>query len=352
MKQTPITVLLVDDSPIALVILKRMLSGWPEIKVVGAALNGKQAIEMIPDHEPDVICTDLNMPIMDGFQFIKEVMTNYPRPILVVSNAVQKENTDNIFRSLEAGAIDVFPKPRGGMGLRSNYNPLTIKLIKKITALSKLNMNLLSPKNARSRPRTSRKPSVATRSYVKMVCIGGSIGGPKAIQKILSSLPPNFPAPISGVIHISEGFLPQFISWVSKKSFLNVKIAEVGEVPRAGFVYFPPENKHLEFDADGGFFFGRRLPHLGRRPSISVTFNSAAERFKRKTVGVLLTGIGKDGVDGMASISKAGGITIVQDEKSSLSFETSRKIVGMGAIKHILPLDLIAPTLKNLIKVV
>lgn len=350
MEAVPISVMLVDDSPIALAILKRMLATTQEIKVIGTALNGKQALDMIPELQPDVICTDLHMPLMDGFQFTNEVMAKHPRPILVISSAVQEEDRDNVFRVLEAGAIEVFPKPRGGLGLKSDYHPLTNELIDKIRVLAKVNV----AHKSRKTPTKTQAPSpsqnkITPNSKIEIVTIGASTGGPNALQSILCKLPANLPVPIVCVLHLSEGFLPQLMHWLKSKCALPIEVAELGQKPKPGVIYFPPDNKHLQFNEAGQFVSERRLPLMGHRPSITITFNSIADQFGSKAVGILLTGMGKDGVEGMQSIAQKGGVTIVQDEKSSVVFDMSKQAIESGASQYVLSLDEIADTLARLV---
>jgi len=191
----PIPILLVDDSTVCLTILKRMLSQTPLVKVVGEATNGKEALDLIPVANPQVICTDLEMPEMDGLQFTKEIMARFPRPILVISDYVHRENQYNIFQLLEAGAIDVFPKPRGES--QSEYVAQSQSLIEKIQVLSGV---VVIPR-VTSYPQTRRTSRVSLSTHQKqfdarVIVIGASTGGPQALQVILSRLPRNFSLPI------------------------------------------------------------------------------------------------------------------------------------------------------------
>jgi two-component system, chemotaxis family, protein-glutamate methylesterase/glutaminase len=178
-----------------------------------------------------------------------------------------------------------------------------------------------------------------------MLAIGASTGGPQALHKILSQLPNNFPVPIVCIQHISIGFLQGLIDWLSAECQLKVKIAEDGELPMPGYIYFAPEKHHLEFNSFGRMIYSN-LPAIdGHCPSVSATFRSAAKFYGSNLVGVLLTGMGRDGAAGMQDIFRSGGVTIAQDEQSSVVFGMPKEAIALGAVKQILPVDDIAPLL-------
>ena len=368
MSRPPIRVLLVEDSPIALVILKRMLGSSPEIEVVGTAKGGKEALALIPQLQPNVICTDLNMPQMNGLEFTREVMARFARPILVVSAAVQKADNENVFKLLQAGAVDVFPKPAAG--LASDYERSRLELINKIKVLSGVTVftqhrkepSALGGVSAGSKTASAKEQLSAqklknesyTRASItsgktpaKILAIGASTGGPQALHTIISNLPASFPVPVICIQHISEGFLQGLIDWLAGKSPMPVKIAPEGELPRAGNIYFAPERHHLEFNSQGRFIYADAPPMSGHRPSVTTTFNSVAKFYGRASAGVLLTGMGRDGADGMQAIAQAGGLTIAQNEASCVVFGMPKEAIALGAAQHILPINDIAPMLLN-----
>jgi len=344
-----IRVLLVDDSPIVLHILQRLLSRSPEIQVVGTAADGREALELVPSLNPDVICTDLYMPVMDGLAFTREVMANYPRPILVVSVAVEP-GSPNIFRLLEAGAVDIMPKPRDI--LTGDLDKVANELASKIRILAGVHV-FRRNNNARGAPfaKLAPKPTVIPRPQtpVRMVVIGASTGGPQALHEILAHLPASFPVPIVCVQHIGSNFLSEMVTWLNEVSPLPVRKAAHGETPQAGVVYFAPEDAHLELDDGGRFALSLAAPLDGHRPSVTVTMRAAARCFGAGAVGVLLTGMGRDGAEGMASIAAADGITIAQDEASSVVYGMPKQAVELGAVLYILPLEQIAPALEAML---
>ncbi|NJP10912.1 MAG: chemotaxis-specific protein-glutamate methyltransferase CheB [Leptolyngbyaceae cyanobacterium RU_5_1] len=343
----PIRVLLVEDSPVAVVILRRILDASPQIEVVGVAYTGVEALDLIPTVQPDVICTDLHMPQMDGFEFTVQVMSRYPRPILVISASVQEEDTHHVFRLLEAGAVDIFPKPLAGLtGDDQDFSRILIDKIQVLSGIKvfKKKQRLPSP----PRQRAIAYPSgFAADGYpkFKILVVGTSTGGPPALQVLFSQLPTDFPIPVICVQHICLGFLQGFIDWLSGSCQLPIQIAQLGASPLPGHIYFPPEDHHLELDHKGQFLCLKSPSVDGHRPSVTVTFQSVAEVYGRKTIGILLTGMGRDGADGMQAIAQAGGFTIAQDEDTSIVFGMPKEAIKLGAVQQILPIQAIAPTL-------
>ncbi len=343
----PIRVLLVEDSRIALVILKRILDTSPEIEVVGEAHNGLEALTLIPKVEPDVICTDLHMPQMDGLEFTFQVMELYPRPILVISVSVQKDDVKHVFELLEAGAVDIFPKPTAG--LAADNELFKRELINKIKILSGVRVfrkKRKSPSQVNNLE-ADNFSDYAYKSYIKpkIVVIGASTGGPQALKEIFTQLPADFPVPVICVQHICFGFLEGFIDWLATSCRLTIQIAQVGDMPKPGKIYFPAEQMHLELDAWGRFICSDSPPVAGHRPSVTVSFESVAKFYGKATVGILLSGMGRDGADGMQAIAQAGGFTIAQDEATSVVFGMPKEAIILGAAKQILPIQAIAPRL-------
>lgn len=347
--QSPIRVLLVDDSAVTLAVIRRILAGAPEIHVAGTAANGKEALDMIPALQPDVICTDLHMPLMGGLEFTRQVMERFPRPILVLSVSVQKEQTDNIFRLLEAGAIDVMAKPREpampGNELDARELVTKIKVLAGVVVIRRRRKE----SSLKATAAASDDLPVIEAAAPDMIGIGASTGGPQAFKEILSHLPGSLPVPLLCVQHISEGFLQGMVDWLAEECPLKIVTAETGIVPRPGTVYFPREGTHLVLDGQGRLECSY-APHIdGHRPSISITFKSLARQFGWRAAGVLLTGMGRDGVDGMAAIARAGGTTIAQDEDSSIIFGMPKEAITADAARYVLPLPKIAPALLRLL---
>jgi two-component system, chemotaxis family, protein-glutamate methylesterase/glutaminase len=359
----PIKLLLVEDSPVATIVLKRIFDAAPEIQVVGTARNGLEALKLIPKLQPEIICTDFHMAEMNGLEFTQEVMKKYPLPILVISASVQADDTQNVFQLLKAGALDVFPKPIGG--LASDYDGLANELIAKIKILSGVKVftrhhkpgelkksekpvktHQLPSRNSHLTVPNSQLPAAKFKSQtIKLLALGASTGGPQALHSIISQFPANLPVPVICIQHISEGFLQGLVNWLGSESKLPVKIAPFGEFPQPGIVYFPPEKRHLELDSQGRFVYSEMPAEGGHCPSVTVTFKSVANFYGSAAAGVLLTGMGRDGAAGMLAIARLGGLTIAQNEASCVVFGMPKEAIALGAAQHVLPASAIAPLL-------
>jgi two-component system chemotaxis response regulator CheB len=346
--KSPIRVLLVDDSIITLAILKRILASNPEIQVVGTATNGQEALDIIPALQPDVICTDLHMPVMDGLELTRAVMKKFPRPILVLSVSVQKGQVSEIFKLLEAGAIDVMAKPLGEVGLE--YGLDARELISKIKIIA----GVVVIRKHRKEPYATAPPSGNIMPLIKavplrIIGIGASTGGPQAFQEILTHLPGNLPVPVICVQHISEEFMQGLVDWLAPQCQLKLVTAETGIEPQPGTVYFSRGGSHLIIDSQGKLECSNGSVYDGHRPSVSVTFKSLAQHYGSEAAAVLLTGMGRDGVEGMQAIARAGGTTIAQDEESSVVFGMPKEAIAANVVRYVLPLHKIAPALLTLL---
>lgn len=340
-QKAPVTVLLVDDSPIALAVLQRVLATSSEIKVVGSARSGREALEMIPKCNPAVVCTDLHMPDMDGLELTKKILELYPRPVLVVSASTQPDDTYNVFRLLEAGAIDVIPKPVAG--LDADYEQMGRELISKIKVLS--GVFVFRRRTSEVHP-ASVTPAAASAGSPRIIVIGASTGGPQVLQQILAPLPADFPIPIICIQHIAHGFLDGFADWLRSHVRMKVMNAHEQEWPKGGVIYFPSEGRQLEIGSNGAFVIGGMEPVGGHTPSITVTMRSVAAYYKGGAVGILLTGMGNDGAEGMSAIVRAGGYTIAQSKESCTIFGMPKQAIDLGAARTVLSPDEIVTRLK------
>lgn len=355
-----IRVFLVDDSPVALAVLKRMLAQAQDIEVIGTAGDGQEALARIPDLQPDVICTDLNMPRLNGLELTRRIMADRPTPILVISIAVQQEDAQNVFELLRAGAVDVFPKPRQGL---SADDAIAQELINKVRVVSGV-VAFTRKLDGGPASGTARTDAAGSNAFgasapgaskfssgagdMRLVAMGASTGGPQAYLSVLSALPENFPLPVLCVQHISLGFLDGLVEWLNRQCALKVVIAQNGQKPEPGYIYFPPEDAHLELDPGGALISSRGPQYHGFRPSVTVLFESVARVCGSRALGVLLTGMGDDGAAGLKAMRDAGGVTIAQDEKTSTVYGMPREAARLGAAAHILPLPEIGPALKKI----
>ena len=330
---SPIRVLLVEDSLLQLRIIRSVLDADPHTAVVGTALNGVEALNVLPVLKPDVICTDYHMPVMDGLEFIERAIKLYPCPILVLSISVQPDQVDNIFKLLSAGAIDVMAKPRVNGGLIGNEDGK--KLVERIRILNGVRYIRKANKHPSFYAGTSRR--LGNTSTPKMIVMGASTGGPQALEVLLPRLKSHFPIPIVCIQHISQGFLNGMITWLSSLTSLVIGIGKAGEFPLPGHLYFPPEGQHLTFANNGSFVLS--LPEVSDTycPSIDLLFRSAAKVFDSAVLGVLLSGMGRDGAAGMKSIFDCGGDTIAQDEESSIIYGMPAVALHAGVVCNVQP---------------
>lgn len=332
----PIRVLLVDDSPTALAMLGRMLEGVPDIRVVATAQNGSEALAAAQRHDPAVVITDLYMPVMDGLEFTKRLMSTAPRPILAVSVAVREPGSPQAFRLLEAGAVDLFPKPSAGTP--EEFEARRQELIRKIRILSGVrvfrkhaDMGVVTDASSEWSGLRGSLPQTA-----RVVVIGASTGGPQALCGLFSQLPAEFPVPVVGVQHISTGFLQGLVDWLRGRCPLRFVMLKEPSRPLPGTVYFPPEDRHVLVDARGVLTPSDAAPVGGHRPSISLAMESAARAFGRDVVAALLTGMGEDGVDGLEAVHRAGGFTMAQDPASSVVYGMPARAVERGVVHRTL----------------
>lgn len=355
MTSPAIRVMLVDDSPLALAVLERILVASPDIKVVGTCRNGQEALDRIDSLNPDVVCTDFQMPIVNGLELTREIMARSPRPVLVVSAMVGNRSSSTVFSLMEAGALDVLLKPEldpnmkasGSSELASKIRILAgVKVFRRHGAGKDRALLSEKPPLAPRTPETVAAPK-PTAGY-KIVAIGASTGGPQAFQRILSALPSNFPLPIVCVQHIAQGFLGGLVEWLKMSSSLPVEIARPGFTANPGTVYFAGEEGHLQIGPKG-FVRSWEAPEAGHRPSVTVMMNSVAKNYGTHAIGVLLTGMGSDGAAGLQAIRSAGGLTVAQDEESCVVYGMPKAAVALGPVHHILPLDRVAPALLRIV---
>ncbi|MBF0265913.1 MAG: chemotaxis-specific protein-glutamate methyltransferase CheB [Gammaproteobacteria bacterium] len=354
MKTTPskIKVLIVDDSVLTLTILKSILEQSPDFNVVAMARNGREALSILETTDVDVISLDLHMPVMDGYEMTKILMAKRPKPILVTSISVQENKSTNIFKLLEAGAIDVFPKPEKGFEFGSVQ---ALAYINKLRLISKVRVfKHRSPMNdndeekkqygheVKINPNSYLNQSQQSKSNLitnnpELVAIGGSTGAPEVFSTILSSLPKNYPLPILCVQHISEGFINSMIEWLDSKCKLKVKLAEQGEKIQKGYVYFPKDGYHMTLTSQSYINLTRQGDKVnGHMPSIDVLFESLHSHHSKQTIAIILTGMGKDGAYGINALARDGAITIAQDKSTSAVYGMPLEALKLGLIKFVM----------------
>jgi two-component system chemotaxis response regulator CheB len=329
---------------------KYLLDSDEEIVIVGIANNGKEAVELAQRKLPDVILMDIHMPQMDGFEATRIIMENNPVPIVIMSASHNVKDTQVIFRAMEAGAVALANKPKGlnSPDHESSAKELiqTLKLMSEIKVIRR--RSIAKPKPDINMPKLMLKPAVGP-VPVRIVAVGASAGGPPVLQAILSSIPIEFPAPLLIVQHIAGGFIEGLIEWLQVCTKCPIHLAIHEEMPVQGHIYFAPDNYQMGVGKSGRIILSSDTPENGSCPSISFLFRSVSEVYGREAVGVLLTGMGRDGADGLKLMRDKGAITIVQDQASSLVHGMAGEAIKLNAAMYELHYDDIAPTLLNLL---
>jgi len=325
-----VKVLVADDSALFRDLLCRLLQEDPGFEVVATAADGDAAAAAARTFLPDVVTIDLHMPDADGFSGIARIMAETPRPILVLAGSPTEAAT---FKALSLGALDVMGKPAPEEDLAA-YGSLLRSRLKLLSGV-KVIRHLRGLKAA---PRAAARLGQGKR---ELVVIGASLGGPRALAQILRSLPADLPVPLAVVQHIADGFTDGLAGWLDQESPLEVRTAADRDVLRPGRVLLAPSGCHLVV-ADGYVRLSDEPPVDTFRPSVNVLFASAARVYGPRCCGVLLTGMGRDGAEGLMALKRAGAGTLAQDEASSAVFGMARAAIEAGAVDRVLPLDDIA----------
>jgi two-component system chemotaxis response regulator CheB len=344
-----IRVLVVDDSPVARELLIHILDSDAGIQVIGSAANGREAVEFVMRNKPDIITMDIHMPEMDGFEATQTIMETNPVPIVIVTGSADMRELEASFRAIEVGALTVRQKPQaiGHPDHEKNAKNLlmTVKLMSEIRVVRRW------VRTAERRPLLQRELAgevVVQPAVVKVVAIGASTGGPPVIEKILVGLPNNFPAPVLIVQHMAEGFIRGFAEWLGQRSSLPVHVPCDGSMTQPGHVYIAPDGVQMRMDAAGRISCRCESLENGLRPSVSYLFRSTAEVFGKNAIGVLLTGMGRDGAVELKLMKARGAVTIAQDEESSVVYGMPGEAVRLEAARYVLPADKIATVLTSI----
>ena len=346
--RTEVRVLIVDDSAVVRRVLKTLLETDPDIRVIGMAADGGEAVELTAQLRPDVVTMDLVMPGMDGLEATARIMAHYPTPVLFFSSYFDREGMHSRFDALAAGALDVVEKPT--LMPDEQWTAQAGALARKVKTLAKVPVVAHirgAHVQARQRPDPSR-PGRMGGASVDVVGIGVSSGGPRVLEELLSSLPPALTLSVIIVQHMAEGFLAGLIDWLQQRCPVPMKVAEEGDliVPRR--VLFAPDGKHLIVRQGGRVHLSDADPVMGHRPSVDVALTSLAKVYGARAAGMLLTGMGSDGAHGLLAIRQAGGVTMVQNEESCVVFGMPRAAIEIGAAQRVLPTAGLIDSLKRL----
>ncbi|MBI3597482.1 MAG: chemotaxis response regulator protein-glutamate methylesterase [Nitrospirae bacterium] len=335
-----IKVLIVDDSAFYRQTILGILKTSPRLDVIGAVPNGSEAIRFVSRSKPDVITLDLEMPTMDGFTFLRWLMTNMPLPVVVISS---RSESNNVFKALEWGAVDFIAKPTQRASLE--IMNLRAELVSKVETAATISSDKLRLKH-KTASIEAAVPVVPAggrdTGSVRVVAIGASTGGPPAVQSIITKLPKDFPAAVIVAQHMPPGFTLYFAERLGKFALLPVKEAASSDRLEPGRVYISPGGYHMQLHSTpNGVQIGlkSRTDSDKYAPSVDQMMISAAEIYGDKVLGILLTGMGSDGKLGMRTIKEKGGATIAEAEETCVVFGMPKEAIGVGVVDKVLPLN-------------
>jgi two-component system, chemotaxis family, protein-glutamate methylesterase/glutaminase len=346
-----IRVLVVEDSPTVREFLLQILCSDADIEIAGTAETGEEALDVVARARPDVITMDLHMPRMNGFDATRRIMESHPTPIVIVSGTVDITETAQAFRAIEAGALAVLQRPQGTG--HPEYEKTAAELVRTVKLMSEVKVVRRWP---RSRPLavppdvsacTEFRREVAP-TQISLVAIGASTGGPPVLQTILAALPGDFSLPVLIVQHIAPGFVQGFADWLAQSSSLPVQIPVQGQPVLPGHVYIAPDGYHMAVGPQGQIHLNTDGPENGLRPSVSHLFRSVARSYGARSVGVLLTGMGKDGAWELKLMKEQGAVTVVQDKETSVVHGMPGEAIKVGGATYVLPPEKIGMALTSL----
>ena len=341
-----VRVVIADDSLVAREMLAQILSTDPAIEVVGQAKDGEEAVDMVGRLRPDLVTMDIHMPKLDGLKATEKIMAFTPTPILVVSSSVHGEGMGRAFDALNLGALEVIKKPEPKDW--AELDTIGREVIRKVKVLS--NVRVITHIRGR-RDRTVSEgpiPVVPGSKGRSLVAIGSSTGGPSALLSVLGGLPADFPVPVVIAQHIAEGFIPGLVSWLDSGCKLKVVAAQDGQRIEPGTAYFAPTGMNMVVD---GHAVRYREPLFSQLyiPSADTLFESVARSHGKSAVGVILTGMGADGAEGLKLLRNTGAATIAQDEATCTVYGMPKAAVDIGAASQVLPVQKIATAVEELI---
>lgn len=338
-----IKILIVDDSPFMRRVIADRLTEVPGFEVVGTARNGKEALNLIPKLNPSIVTLDIEMPGMNGLDTLQVIKKEFNIPVIMLSSLSGKEIT---IQALELGAVDFIEKPQN-LRNRDNHDFKT-DIEKKINALFDPDIHQMFPETKKD---CSKKRSAVRNETIKVqaIVIGASTGGPKALLSMIRQFPENLPVPVFIVQHMPKGFTASFAKRLDAESAVEVLEAKDGMAVQNGKIYLAPGDSHMRIDREQIRLTSEDKIH-GVRPAVDHLFESAAQAYKNGLIGIILTGMGRDGSNGMSEIKKNGGYTIAQDQESSVVYGMPGNAVQAGVIDEIADLKTVPAIIKRILR--
>ncbi|MEN3008249.1 chemotaxis response regulator protein-glutamate methylesterase [Pseudothermotoga sp.] len=346
MAQEKIKVVVVDDSAFMRMVLKDIIDSQPDMRVIGVAKDGLEALQVIEEKKPDVVTLDVEMPRMNGIEALRQIVQRYPVRVIMVSSLTE-EGADITITALSIGAVDFLTKPSGSTSL--TFREVADELVQKIR-----NSMLIDPKRAVSKLTfKSITPVVKKISLTeRAIVIGSSTGGPRSLDAIIPALPANFPAPIFLVQHMPPLFTKSLAMRLNSISKIPVKEAEDGETVRRGVVYVAPGDFHMgvkTVNSNVQIYLDKSEKINNVRPAVDFTLMKVAEIYKSNTIAVILTGMGRDGAKGAFKVKYYGGKVVAEHESTCVVYGMPKAVVEEGYADYVLPADRIAEKLVELV---
>jgi two-component system chemotaxis response regulator CheB len=348
MSHQKIDVLVVDDSKVARLLLVQLLQSDPGIRVIGEVKDGQSALDFVQEQRPDVVLMDIHMPVLDGFETTRRMMETRPVPIIICSATTDPGEVATTFRLMEAGAVACVEKPVAPG--HADFERLVANLLQTVKLMSEVKVVRRWPRLRSSPPAPRVIRANHAPGETRFIGMGASTGGPPVLQAILSNLPREFSVPILIVQHIAPGFLPGLVEWLNQTTGRPVHTGSHGVHPIPGHVYLAPDNAHMGIGRGGEIQLTRTAPENGLRPAISYLFRSLSQVCAPNAIGVLLTGMGKDGAAELKLMKDHGAPTIAQDRESSVVHGMPGEAIALGGAAHVLPADRIADALVALVQ--
>ncbi len=339
-----IRVLLVDDSSLTRGLLRAFLEDDEDIEIVGEAGNGREAVKLARELRPNLVTMDLEMPVMNGMQAIEEIMATRAVPILVVSSVA---NAHNAYEAVAHGALEVIAKPEYDAKAAAEF-VAKVKMLAGVPVITHIRSRLKGKENSCAPLSSSAHPPLLAShenvpaGYSRIFAIASSLGGPQALSLVLAQLPADFPCPILVSQHISAGFAGGMADWLAGLCKVRVRLAQEGDLILPGVVYISPSEANLVVTSSRRITLQQQLPADIYHPSCNALLNAVAEVCGCRSIGIILTGMGRDGAEGIANIRKAGGATLAQDESSSVIFGMNKVAIDSGSVQKVLSVDAIA----------
>jgi two-component system, chemotaxis family, protein-glutamate methylesterase/glutaminase len=334
-----VRVLVVDDSAFMRAALTRMIQSEPAFEVVGTANSGSEALRKIAALDPEIVTLDVEMPGLDGLATLRQIMQRFPRPVIMVS-AITEKNAEITFNALSAGAFDYVPKQMSSSSLEIAH--IRSDLITKIYAAAQTRKPRALPE--RKLPQAHKPELALSHCGSAVIAIGASTGGPRALQEVLTPLPAGFQVPILVVQHMPAGFTTTFADRLDTLCAIQVREARQGEIASPGVAYIAPAGFHMRVHrraSDGriAISLDKEPSSVLHMPSVDILMKSVAQIYRSRALGVIMTGMGSDGAEGMQAIYREGGITIGQDESSCTVYGMPRACAELGILTRVVPLS-------------